>query len=70
MRKHRLGFWLSRQAKRKDGLGHSGSSNQDRLGRDAKGMLGRCRLFYGAVLPALKALTQSSCRVSWILPPL
>ena len=48
--------------KRKDGFGRGGSSNQDRLGRDAKGMLGRCLLFCGAVLLALKALNRSRRR--------
>ncbi|RKV94740.1 MAG: hypothetical protein D8H92_08540 [Campylobacter sp.] len=32
--------------KRKDGFGRSGYSSYDRPGRDAKGMLGRFRLFF------------------------
>ena len=42
--------------KRKDGFGRSGYSSQDRPIRDAKGMLRSLpTLFYGAVLPVLKA---------------
>ena len=57
--------------KRKDGFGRGGSSNQDRLGRDAKGMLGSLPVLFRCRFACAKGTNSvAPPRSLGILPPL